>query len=175
MNQLTKGRVLLRWPPHYRKGPNRVGTVIYRLNFHQRKIVSQTVIAEMISEGAFGFRFARYRPNDTKISFSPNHVPLVHGVAEAPAGEHPSKHELRQPLRKWHHCSHRVGRMPTHKHTHAQRFPTHGSFGVMDTNPAMNLIMQTHFVIRDKIIAGNLHTVHADIHVHRPRTVGILG
>ena len=61
VNQLAEDRVLLRRPADDRKRPNRVRAMIHVLDPHQRKIVLQAVIAQMIAERPFGLQRAADR------------------------------------------------------------------------------------------------------------------
>lgn len=53
MNQLAEGGVLLRRPPDNGEGPNRSVSMPNMLNLHDRKVVTQTVVSQVVAERAF--------------------------------------------------------------------------------------------------------------------------
>ena len=68
VNEFTKTSILLWWPPNYSKSPNSIFLRIYFLHFHERKIMSQTIITKMVTKWSFGFIFFRINfTSDDKI------------------------------------------------------------------------------------------------------------
>ena len=57
VNDLAKRRILLRRPPDGRERPNRPIAMRDRLDVEDRKIVRETVVAEMIAKRSFGRSF----------------------------------------------------------------------------------------------------------------------
>ena len=54
VNDLAEAGILLRRPADYRKGPDGLGAVVDSLDLEDGEVVHQTVVAEVVAEGAFG-------------------------------------------------------------------------------------------------------------------------
>ena len=71
VDQVAKGCVFLWRSAHHGERPDRIGSVVYRLNFHNREIMRKAVISEMVSKRPFRQKSGRINnANDAKISFS---------------------------------------------------------------------------------------------------------
>ena len=70
MNEGTEGRVFLRRSTDGGKGPDCPGAVVDGIDLEDREFVFETVVAEMVAEGAFRLGVPRVdAADDTEIGF----------------------------------------------------------------------------------------------------------
>ncbi len=74
MNQCSEDRVFLRRSSNHCKGPDSVASVIDRIHFHDGKIMSQTVVSEMVPERSFGQQSIGIDgPGNAEVAFGTDH------------------------------------------------------------------------------------------------------
>jgi len=87
MNQRAENRIFLRRTTHDRKRPDRIAAMVDSINIHDRKIMRQTVISQMIAERTFGQNAIRIdRATDAEICIRANHraaIPTNHPQSSA--------------------------------------------------------------------------------------------
>ena len=67
-----------------------------------------------------------------------------------------------------------MGRRTPHEYAHPQVFAAGEGGGVVNPDPAVNLIVQAHLAPRGVVVARELHAVHAQVARHEPRVFRIL-
>ncbi len=165
MNERAEGGILLRRAPHRGKGPDGIRAVMNRLHLQDGKIVRQTVIPKVVAEGPFRQRAPGIdRSRNDEIGFC-RHRQAVgrRHQRDTAAAKQAGKGQLRHPLRQRHHCRHIEAGRPTNKDIDPQRFTATQSLGVVNTDAAVDLVMQARFLIGLVAIAGDLHPVHAEV------------
>ena len=90
-------------------------------------------------------------------------------------GQRAGKRQFAHPFRQRHHGGDRHGWVATDKHVDAKGSLQFVGLFVMDTNAAMDLVVEPDFRFRIIIVARNLHAVHTHVGLHQPRLAGVLG
>ena len=89
------------------------------------------------------------------------------------AGKCARERQFAHPFGQRHHGSDCHGWIAADKHIDAKRlFQIVGCF-VMNTNAAMDLVVDSDFRFRIVVVARNLHAVHTHVGLHQPRLAGV--
>ena len=109
MNQRPKDRVFLWRTTNHCKWPNRITTMINRIDIHNGEIVRQAVIAQMVAKRSLGQTTVRInRATDAKVCFRADHgvgslTHHSHGMTRQRAG----KGDFRDAIGQRHYGGHR--------------------------------------------------------------------
>ena len=173
---LPKGRVFLRWPSHDGKRPDGAFAVIDGRDFENGEVVREAVIAEVISERAFGKRSPLWihAPSDDKVRFGRDGKTVATRDPETPPVQHAREKKLAQAFGQWHDGRERVRRRPADEDAHLERLAATKRGRVVNTDTAMDLIVKADFFLRLVVVAGELHPIHADIRMHHASVIRIL-
>ncbi len=164
MDQGTESRVFLRRPANGSKRPDCSWSVIYMGDPHDREVMDQAVIAKMVPKGTLRpCLINKDMTAETEISLR-RCQQTIWGLdhLQAMAAKQAGKRQLRHAFRQRHDRSKAQAGRTADKNVDRQRLPLFQGRGMMNTDTAMNLVMQAGFVA-GILIAGNLHAVHSQV------------
>ncbi len=143
MDKGPKSRILLGRTANRGEGPDRIWAVINMSHPHDRKIMSQAVIAQVVTKRTF--RTGLIRKNvttETEVSLRrcQQAVRRCNNLQSMPS-QQAGESQLRHPLRQGHYGGKAQARGTTDKNINGKLLPSFQGFLVVDTNPAMDLVM----------------------------------
>ena len=143
MDELTERRVLLRWAPDDREGPDRVVAVIDRFDLEDRELVGQAVVAEVIAEWPFGKSPRRVdATGDDEVGFRGNREAVAARDAKPRDDSASPRTVARQALREGHHRGKSMRGRSSYENAHAERLAATDRGGVMNADASMDLIVK---------------------------------
>src|SRR5205807_8608598 len=147
------------------------------LDSQHRKIVREAVVTQMIAEQTLRqLAVAVDRAGNAEIRLGiDRQCARSTDHCHAPAAKHAGKRKLRDALRQRHDGGHGERGCPADEDIYTQWLAAPDRRPVMDTDPAMNLIMQPDLDGWLILTAGKLHAIHADVRPLEARLIGIFG
>ena len=176
MDQRAERGVLLRRPADRRERPDGPRAMKDPIDSQHGKIMSQTVIAEMVSKWSLGLLEAGHDgAGDHEIGLGGHwREPVGGDHREASAAKYAGEAELGQPFRQGHHGRDRQRRRPSHEDIHAQGLATTDRRRVVNADPSMDLVMKADLGVRDVFVAGELDPIHPQVRSRQAGPVGVL-
>ena len=176
VDQGAKGRILLRGTAHRRKWPDGALPVVHVLDSQNRKFVPQAVIAEVVTERSLRLVQSRVDRPESRNRHQPASQVVNRMRPISLAGPRaPGEGQFRKPFRQRHDRGQGQGGRPADGDANWKRLAAPNRGGVMDTDAAMDLIMEPDLAILHIVVAGELDPIHSQVDRCRAGPVGILG
>ncbi len=139
--------------------------------------MGETVVSEVVAERPFGQLLIRIdHADDAKVGLGNDRQSARQGnQCDATAAEGSGKPELWKALGQWHHGGQSQCGRAADEHVHSKWQASSKRGRMMNPDPAMDLVMETHLTIRLVLAPGQLDSVHAQVGVSIARPIGVLG
>lgn len=131
----------------------------------------------MVAEGAFRLELCRVDgPDDAEVRLGHERKSVrLSEESHAMTPECACEGEFAESFGERHHGCQRENRRAADEDVDTQRFPPLQSCSVMDANAAMDLIMESDFLIRDVVVSRDLDAVHAEVRALPAGVLGVFG